>query len=596
MTVPVTTQLGRAMVAVRTGWFRPVRVGRRVTGELYLELVDAQIAARLPPDRLARFLDARDAVRDAVTQLHAAGPDESAAAFDACAARLPEFADDPDLDDLVRAWLEQAWAFLHIRRKDIAAAEACLRRAMRSDIRLERRGYGLMHVRRIHKVHLWLRVLAARGELEAALTGADAVVAYCNGFGGELPLGGEWSGDAAAAVPAELAAGMTCRVAGDVGVALCGLDQRDSAAALDLLPALDRLDPEIHREIVDWTRLKRAWAEGRADDFLALAVPYLSAGRRDTCLSYAALLDLCRAAVALRPRQTRPFCARVAAFARSFPAMPRSLRLQLEKLEDEPAAPWTPTVPARRFQLVCAGLPRSGAESLCTLFGNFRAANEYAEGETIRMLVGHRKGRVSAGALRAYLARRDREGALEMDAASFLYLAGGELAALGGDARFVLPVRDPEAWFESYIGMLLRWLRGLRARGETPPAWRLEYAEVFLGGFDLRDIASPGSRRKHLRRIAPGFLEHWARAMGKRLDTLPPERTLVLRTRDIGPMRDRLAAFAGLPGDALGRLGPGAAAPPSPGPLEGLPEGWLARAAAEICGPVHARTLRRCAR
>ena len=143
--------------------------------------------------------------------------------------------------------------------------------------------------------------------------------------------------------------------------------------------------------------------------------------------------------------------------------------------------------------------------------------------------------------------------------------------------------------------MLLRWLKRLRASGGTPPAWRREYGEVFLDGFKLEDIATPEARRERLPRVAPLFLAHWARAVGDMLDTLPPARTLVLRTRDIGPGRHRLAAFAGVPESALAPPGAVAAARPGPSPLEGLPRDWLVRRAEDICGPVHARALARCA-
>ena len=278
--------------------------------------------------------------------------------------------------------------------------------------------------------------------------------------------------------------------------------------------------------------------------------------------------------------------------------MPRRLRREFEGLTEEPpaGAPWVATMPARRFHLVCVGLPRSGVVSLFTLFRNFRAANEYAEAETIRILVDHHRGRLSDDALRARLARRDRESALEMDAASFLHLAGDALARSSDETRFVLPVRAPDAWFESYLGELVRVHDRLRARGKTPPAWQRDYGEMLVGRFDWEEIATSEARRAHLPDVARRFLTHWAQATGKMLGTLPPERTLVLRTEDLGPMRDRLAAFVDQPGDALTGPAHSNAAPPGPSPLDGLPEGWLARAAAEICGPTHARALERCVR
>ena len=596
MTIPVTTQLARAMMAAWTGWTLPPLKGPGVTGELFMQRMQARIAGKLDADRLARYVAMRDAVRDAVRLLNTADWRATERAFEACAARLPDFANDPELDDLARSWLDPAQAYYDRRRDDLDAAEARLRHAMESDTRLEKvHGYELMHIGRIHTVHLWLRVRAAKGALEAALDGADAIVAYVNGFGGDLPLGTGWSREAASRIPADLAAAMTYRVASEVGHLLSGLDREQSAKALDRLPALDRLAPGVHDEIVDWTGIKRAWAEGRTDEFLARVIPYLTAGRRETCLWYAVLLDLCRAARALRPKPARLFCAEVAGRSEEDPEVPRALKRELGTLtEESPAVTWAATVPARRFHLVCVGLPRSGVVSLFTLFGNFRAGNEYAESETIRTLVEHHKGALNHDALRAYMARRDRESALEMDAASFLHLAGDLLAKLSDETRFVLPVRAPDAWFESYLGELVRVHERLRARGKTPPAWQRDYGEMLMGRFDWEEIATPEARRACLPDVARRFLSHWAQATGKMLDTLPPERTLVLRTQDLGPMRDRLAAFVDQPAGSLMGAAHSNAGPPGPSPLDGLPDGWLARAAAEICGPTHARVLERC--
>ena len=181
-----------------------------------------------------------------------------------------------------------------------------------------------------------------------------------------------------------------------------------------------------------------------------------------------------------------------------------------------------------------------------------------------------------------------------MDAASFLHLVGDVLAGLSDETRFVLPVRAPDAWFESYLRELLRVYQRLRARGKAAPAWHRDYGQMLVGRFAWEEIATPEARRVHLRDVARRFLTHWTRATAKMLDTLPPERTLVLRTQDLGAMRNRLGAFVDQPGASLTGESHSNAALPGPSPLAALPEGWLARTAAEICGATHARALERC--
>src|SRR3546814_7844785 len=69
---------------------------------------------------------------------------------------------------------------------------------------------------------------------------------------------------------------------------------------------------------------------------------------------------------------------------------------------------------------VCSSdLPRTGTTSLYTLFAAYRAGNEFMERQTVQHCVHRERGEISEDAFRDYLHRRDREGGLEMDSASF---------------------------------------------------------------------------------------------------------------------------------------------------------------------------------
>ena len=74
-TIPITTRLAHAMLAARAGWTLSPRKGPGVTGELFMQRLQAQVADKLDADRLARYIAMRDAVRDAVAPVERRRPE-----------------------------------------------------------------------------------------------------------------------------------------------------------------------------------------------------------------------------------------------------------------------------------------------------------------------------------------------------------------------------------------------------------------------------------------------------------------------------------------------------------------------------------------
>jgi hypothetical protein len=239
--------------------------------------------------------------------------------------------------------------------------------------------------------------------------------------------------------------------------------------------------------------------------------------------------------------------------------------------------------------LICLGLPRSGTTSLYTLFARHRAGNEHAESATIAALVARHDGRMEDAAFDQVLLQRDGESSLEMDAASFLHLAADRLPALFPEARFVIPVRDPATWFDSYLRMLLRWHGSFAARGRAPPTWMTDYGRILFGGFAWDEIATEEARAQHLPRVAVRFFTHWAEATSRVLDLAPQGRRLVLRTEELSHQLGRLAAFAGAPVTALTEEHHANASPPGPSPTAPIGPARLAEMRDDLCGEVMER-------
>ncbi len=587
----IATWLVHVVRATRVGWSLPPAMEAGPRGQLFADLMQAQIAEKLSAGRLGRYQAVRDAVREAISVLHRDGTDAAGEMFAKAQRLAAPFVDtDPELDALSQSWIDQAMAFYDVRLGDLKSAEARLEQAMTHDTRLEQDfGYDLMHIGRIHTLHLWVRVQAAKGYIATALEAADAVLSYLHDGREDLPFGTGWSATLAAQIRPDLAAAMTYRICSEIGTIVQPMSQAEARRSLLAMPGLQQVAASgAYNEVATWRDAKLAWGEGQVYTFFEAVVPALMAGRGQTCLWYAMVLDAVSIAKTLREQSGLLFAEDVAQRAEKDTAdpviLPGAIRAALRNCDAAPlSAPLVVTWPKRRFHLMCMGLPRSGTTSLFTLFRRMRAANEYAEKATIEALTGQAPG----SDLAAFLARRDRESALEMDAASFLHLAAPELVAQCPDAGFVLPVRRPAEWFESYLKMLLRWHDRFRAKGRTPPGWMEAYGQRLFGHFDWAEIATKDARDQFMPSVAERFLGHWADATLRTLDALPPQRRLVLHTHDLGKRRGDLARMAGISEDLITMESHANISPPGPDILQGLSRSDLAQMAQDICSPAY---------
>ncbi|NVO58348.1 hypothetical protein HW561_21410 [Rhodobacteraceae bacterium B1Z28] len=587
----IATWLVHVVRATRVGWSLPPAMEDGPRGQLFANLMQAQIAEKLSADRLVSYETVRDTVREAVSVLHRKGTDAAGEVFANAQRLAAPLADaDPELDALSQSWIEQAKAFYDVRLGDLKSAEIRLERAMADDTRLEQEfGYDLMHIGRIHTLHLWLRVQAAKGDVSTALEAADAVLVYLHGGGEDLPFGTGWSPTHAAQIRPDLAAAMTYRICSEIGAILQSMSQAEARQYLLVMPGLKQVAAlDAYDEIAAWRSVKLAWSRGQVYAFFEALVPALMAGRGQTCLWYTMVLDAVSIAKALRQQSGMLFSEDVVHRAEEDTAdpiiLPGAIRAALRNCDTAPlSAPLVVNWPKRRFHLMCMGLPRSGTTSLYTLFRPMRAANEYAEKATIKALTSQ----MPDSDLTAFLVRRDREGALEMDAASFLHLAAPELVAQCPNAGFVLPVRPPTEWFESYLKMLLRWYDGFQAKGRTPPSWMEAYGQRLFGHFDWAEIASEDARDRFMPMVAQRFLSHWADTTLRTLDVLPPQRRLVLHTHDLGRRRGDMARLAGISEEHLTMESHANISPPGPDILQGISRTELAQMAQEICGPAY---------
>jgi hypothetical protein len=579
--LPIDTWLAQAIRAYREGARAPVTMSDGPSGELFRSRGQAHIRSRLADVPYAQYVTVRDRVRAAVTAARGHDVQESQRLFAAAEADLTALDASDELRHLCRSWIDQAYAYLAVRMRDWPEARARLASAMQADLALEDdHGYDIFHIGRVHTLHLRLRAEGEAGDRVGAVTLAQAVIDYVNGARDDLPVSGGWSRVRAAAVPDDLKLAMTLRVCSEIGtqVALAA----DAGAAFAAFTAWRAwADHPVLREVHEWALAEEAVLDGRTRLSLERLTPFLARGRRETTLWYAAALDLCRICAAVRPVATRPFVTDVSADVATWRQLPADVQAPalFAAIEREAASgapvPYRHRPAPKQFQAFTVGLPRTGSTSLYTLFANYRSGNEYLERETIQRLVDVHHGRLARPAFIDYLRRRTAEADLEMDSASFHHFYLDVLVDEHPDARFIMTIRAPYDWANSYIKMIMSWHQRFTAAGQPLPAWMEDYGGMLFGAFSWSWVASPESVRERAEPLADAFLRHWAEANRRTLALLPPGRSLLVPTERLSADTAAIARFVGVPPERLTDQHHSNAHPDRSDLLSGLGRAWV---------------------
>lgn len=209
----------------------------------------------------------------------------------------------------------------------------------------------------------------------------------------------------------------------------------------------------------------------------------------------------------------------------------------------------------RRVHLLTVGLPKSGTTTVASLFPTLRWGYERAFEARVGLLLrwldaGGAADPAATAAFDAAWLGFDAAEALEVDAASFHHLAGPRLATLLPEARFLLLTRPAADWADSLLDMLLR--HGQR-QGETPwPAWQVGLGRRLAPSLTPAAFRSPAALAEALPTLHAELLRTHA-AHAAAMAALPPGRALRLELGRLTDALPELAAFVGLPVDALDR-------------------------------------------
>ena len=174
-----------------------------------------------------------------------------------------------------------------------------------------------------------------------------------------------------------------------------------------------------------------------------------------------------------------------------------------------------------------------------TLLGGYwRSAHEPESDETIDVILAHAAGRMNDSEVDHYLLLRDRRLSLELDSSQLNIFLLHKLVQLFPTAKFILTIRDPYTWLDSFINHQLthrasdQWL-ALRDFRFRPDVYVHQPEEMVLKDHGLYTI--------------DGYLSYWGWHNRKAIAVVPEDQLLIVRTDQIGERLDEIASFTSVP-------------------------------------------------
>lgn len=197
-----------------------------------------------------------------------------------------------------------------------------------------------------------------------------------------------------------------------------------------------------------------------------------------------------------------------------------------------------PLLRPRKTHIYGTGTAKSGTHSIGAILDNqLYAAHEPEGQEVIDIILTVAAGHVDDSELGRYLLKRDRRLWLDIDSSQLNFFILSKLVELFPDAKFILTIRDPYSWLDSFVNHQLaregsdKWvkLRDLRFR---PDIYTHQQGELILKENGLYTL--------------DGYLSYWGNHNRTVIDTVPENRLLIVRTDKITERTEEIAAFAGI--------------------------------------------------
>lgn len=178
------------------------------------------------------------------------------------------------------------------------------------------------------------------------------------------------------------------------------------------------------------------------------------------------------------------------------------------------------------------------------IFENYRSQHHPDADLRLALAIAWLKGELDESKARRTLRRRDRALWLEMESSSLAGILIEPLAKACPHKKFILTVRDPFRWCDSWID------HNINRPPDEKSLWgTLDRMRLRAGAFEPTKFDAPLTARGFL--PLPCYFQLWTGHNQRVLRAVEPERLILLETNEIAKRLPEIAAWAGIPADTL---------------------------------------------
>jgi hypothetical protein len=194
-----------------------------------------------------------------------------------------------------------------------------------------------------------------------------------------------------------------------------------------------------------------------------------------------------------------------------------------------------------KFKAYGVGMSKTGTVSLHAMFSkHYRSAHDPERRFLGKKIMAFAHNRMNKNDIIKYIKQRDRRLGLEMDAS---HLNGHLIEFLVSEfheSQFILTIRDCYSWLDSYINYRLA-----RSFFEKV-AWVRDLQNFRYGGDKYKYAKEEKILVNHRLHTLDGYFSWWNTHNTRILSTVPPERLLVVKTRELTTSIPRIERFLGI--------------------------------------------------